>query len=85
MNEIEETKASSKPTPQGTEDPDEQPGAQNGGAQENGDGRVGQAGGAAVGNEQTGGHDWYLRGRGPGAVRAARPAQERGRGVLGDV
>jgi hypothetical protein len=37
MNEIEETKASSKPTPQGTEDPDKQPGDQNGGAQENGD------------------------------------------------
>jgi hypothetical protein len=37
MNEIERTKASSKPTPQGTEDAGDQPGAQNSDAQENGD------------------------------------------------
>lgn len=37
MNEIEETKASSKPTPQGTEDPGKQPVAGNGEARENGD------------------------------------------------
>jgi hypothetical protein len=37
MNEIEETKASSKPTPQGTEDPGKQPGVENGDPQVNGE------------------------------------------------
>jgi hypothetical protein len=37
MNEIEETEASSKPTPQATEDPGKQPAGQNGDAQQNGE------------------------------------------------
>ena len=37
MNEIEETKASSKPTPQGTEEAGKPPAAQNGDAEQNGE------------------------------------------------
>jgi hypothetical protein len=37
MNEIEETKASAKPTPQGTEDADKPPVAQNGDVPQNGE------------------------------------------------